>query len=233
MGKIPEMRPLAALDRINEMVGRCAEMGRPLFLSPGHGPIEGEYAAETASGLGVMRYTAQKAASMNVNMISIAIWPPVQPLVEDVIRTAYLAEGKSDKMKAGTVRFIPGTGTMHTSVDIALMGIAERDRPAGCQIIGCYWHESLIAIEAMNAVGAMLIGGTTRTAMTPFFIAGCDYFLLGEEVMAAGAYVSDDPTAKGSFEGQDILKFIAVAIIVLGVVAINLGSEIVRSMMTW
>ena len=57
----------------------------------------------------------------------------------------------------------------------------------------------------------------------PFFIAACDFTLIGEELFAASAYLSGEPRQLGSLKGQDIGKGIAMAVIVLGVLTVTLA----------
>jgi hypothetical protein len=52
----------------------------------------------------------------------------------------------------------------------------------------------------------------------PFFVAACDYTLIGEEFFAASAYLSNDPEQLGSLKGQDIGKIIAAGLLVVGCV---------------
>lgn len=228
-GKLPMIRPFPAIDAIPEGVGRCAEMGRPLFAAPGMGQIEQAWAAETLSALNVLHYTTRYAARAGVDVISIVVRTPLIPMTQDVIRTAYLMEGMPEKYREDMVRFVP----YGMAYDVTIMGVAERERPACSVIVGTYWHPALYTIEAMNAVGALNIGGTSRTVMTPFFVGGCDYFLMGEEVLAAGAYVSEDPIPRGSFEGQDYIKIISSLLILVGVIAVTFGSVVLKTLLRW
>ncbi len=50
----------------------------------------------------------------------------------------------------------------------------------------------------------------------PFFVAACDYTLIGEELFAASAYLSGDPQQLGSLKGQDGGKLIAMVGIAVG-----------------
>ncbi len=55
-------------------------------------------------------------------------------------------------------------------------------------------------------------------AQLPFFIAACDYTLMGEELYAASAYLSKEPLMLGSLKGQDLIKIVLVGCIVIGVI---------------
>ena len=57
----------------------------------------------------------------------------------------------------------------------------------------------------------------------PFFVAACDYTLMGEELFAASAYLSGDPKQLGSLKGQDVGKLIVMGAIVLGSLAATLA----------
>jgi len=71
-----------------------------------------------------------------------------------------------------------------------------------------------------------MLGATDTTHNIPFLVAICDYSLIGEELYALGAYVSEDPVVASSLAGQDIGKFIAMILIVLGSVLITFGLSI-------
>jgi hypothetical protein len=50
----------------------------------------------------------------------------------------------------------------------------------------------------------------------PFFVAACDYTLIGEEFFAASAYLSGEPHQLGSLKGQDVGKLICGLMILVG-----------------
>jgi hypothetical protein len=56
----------------------------------------------------------------------------------------------------------------------------------------------------------------------PFFIAACDYTIIGDEYYAASAYLSREPTLLGSLVGQDYSKAIILALIVIGVISMTM-----------
>ena len=59
------------------------------------------------------------------------------------------------------------------------------------------------------------MAGTAQPSQLPFFVAACDYTLIGEELFAASAYLSGSPEELGSLKGQDVGK-ILVAIWMVG-----------------
>ena len=92
-----------------------------------------------------------------------------------------------------------------------------REEPAACVYMGGFYAESLILAETGNHIGAIQVAGTAMPSQLPFFVASCDYTLIGEEFFAASAYLSNDPLQIGSLKGQDYGKFFSVFILVIGI----------------
>jgi hypothetical protein len=99
-----------------------------------------------------------------------------------------------------------------------------REKPAACFYMGAFYAESLVLAENGNAVGAIQIAGTAEPSQLPFFVAACDYTLIGEEFLAASAYLSGERDQLGSIKGQDLGKLIAVMAILVGCVLATIAA---------
>lgn len=105
----------------------------------------------------------------------------------------------------------------------AIDGMVVRQKPATIFYQGAFYAESLILAETGNSIGAIQIAGTAMPAQLPFFVAACDYTLIGEELFAASAYLSREPKLLGSLKGQDIggkLVFLSLSIIFIIIVSV-------------
>ncbi|MHC4861352.1 MAG: DUF6754 domain-containing protein, partial [Planctomycetota bacterium] len=69
--------------------------------------------------------------------------------------------------------------------------------------------------------GAIQIAGTANVSQLPFFVAACDFTLIGEELYAASAYLSKEPQLLGSLKASDAAKLVLGAVILFGVVCAN------------
>ena len=63
-------------------------------------------------------------------------------------------------------------------------------------------------------------------AQLPFFVAACDYTLIGEELFAASAYLSREAKLLGSLKGQDLGKAIFLVSIVVGLILEHFGLSV-------
>ena len=57
----------------------------------------------------------------------------------------------------------------------------------------------------------------------PFFVAACDYTLIGEELYAGGAYLGAGKIHEASITAQDVLRWIIIALILVSVLLNLIG----------
>jgi hypothetical protein len=76
------------------------------------------------------------------------------------------------------------------------------------------------------------IAGTAEATQLPFFIAACDYTLIGEELFAVSAYLSRDPRLVSSLKASDIIKVACVAAMIIGTVLASFGNDALINLFT-
>jgi hypothetical protein len=219
------LRRVAGLDAIDEAIGRCTEMGRPVHYTFGIGELDSAILAS----FDVLSHVARQCALMGTDMIVTNARPEVHPMTEEIVRAAYMQEGKVDAYKPDNVRYLSSEQTAYAA---AIYGIFMREKPAANMMIGQFFGESLMIAEVGNQAGAIQIGGTGRSSQIAFFVATCDYTLIGDELFAAGAYISRKPFQMGSIFAQDFGKWAAIILILLGTVAGSFGSKMITNLLS-
>jgi hypothetical protein len=144
----------------------------------------------------------------------------VMAISQEVVRESYLAAGRPDAYKEDANFFITRDQFAYTA---AVDGMMLREQPAANFFMGYYYAESLLLAETGTTTGAIQIAGTDSESQLPFFVSACDYTLIGEELYAASAYLSREPTLVGALRGQDIGKGVILGVLILGVVFVTLG----------
>lgn len=211
----PFIRKISGLEAIDEAVGRATEMGKPVHFSPGIARLSEEAAAQTLAGLSVLGYVARLTAKYDTELIVSNRVPEVLPITEEIVRQSYLAEGKPEAYNPDGIRFLSDEQFAYAA---GCLGIMNREKVATNIMMGAFWAESLLFAEGGFAAGSIQVAGTANTHQLPFFIAACDYTLIGEELFAAGAYLSQDPMQTGSLAVQDLGKIAAVLLILIGTI---------------
>jgi hypothetical protein len=216
-GKKLFLRKIAGLDAVEEAVGRATEMGRPVLFIPGIDELD---QIDTIAGISILGRVAQITAQYETPLRVPVRYPLVLAAGQEVVEQAYIHAGKKDLYDRDTVRYVAGEQFSFTAT---VNGYMMRERPATNIYMGAFFAESLLLAETGNAAGSIQIAGTARPEQLPFFIAACDYTLMGEELYAASAYLSHEPIMMGGLKGQDLMKIVIVFLIIVGVLLVSFG----------
>lgn len=216
------MRPLPGLDAVDEAVGRATEMGRPIVFVPGTDDLDN---IQTIAGLLVLGRVARTASRHRTPLRVPVLYPLALAGARETVQQARLDEGISEPMDAETVQYVAGESFSYSA---RIGGMMVREKPAAGVYMGRFAAESLLIAEMGQLAGAIQIAGTAEPEQLPFFIAACDYTLMGEEFYAASAYLANEPRMLGALRGQDLMKLIIVVVVIAGVVSItfSLGTGI-------
>jgi hypothetical protein len=202
------IRPIAAVQAVEEAIGRATEMGKPILFVPGISTIED---VATLAALNILSPVAEKAAQYDSRLIVPNYDPIVFTVTQEVVKEACLRAGRPDAYSDENVFFLTARQFAYAA---AVNGIMVRERPATNFFLGMFYAESLLLAETGNMTGAIQIAGTDAVTQLPFFIVACDYTLIGEELYAAGAYMGDDPKLTGSLKGQDWNKALCILFLI-------------------
>lgn len=204
------IRRIAGLNAIDEAIGRSTEMGKPVLMVPGLGGLN----AISVQALNIFAHVTRTAARF-ANPIRLCCGDPaVYAVAQEVIRDVYQNEGIIERYDQDSVRFL---SDRQFAFAAAVSGTILREQTSACFFMGEFFAESLIFAETANSIGAIQVASSTEITQTPFFIAACDYVLIGEEFYAASAYLTREPVLVGSLVGQDWAKLAVIAFVLAAV----------------
>lgn len=205
------IRPIPGMRAVDDAIGRATEMGQPLLYISGLGGL-GSIA--TIAAMLILGHLARRTAAYGTPILVPCNDSLVMSAEREIVREAYLEAGRPEAFRPDDIFYLTDSQFGYTS---AVGGIIVRERPAANFFMGFFAAESLIIAETGNMVGSVQIAGTDSDTQLPFFIASCDYTLLGEELYAAGAYLSRHPLLMAQLKGQDMGKTVLAALLVVGV----------------
>ena len=205
------VRRIPGLNAIDDAIGRATEMGRPVLMVPGLGDLN----AISAQAINIFAQVTKTAAQFGTPIRLCCANAAVFTLAQETIRDVYQQQGQIERYDVDSVRFV---SDRQFAFAAGVSGMIHREQCAATFFLGEFFAESLIFAETANAVGAIQVAGSTQTVQTPFFIAACDYVLIGDEFYAASAYLTREPVLVGSLVGQDWSKIVVAGMIILGFV---------------
>jgi hypothetical protein len=211
------IRRIAGIAAIEEAIGRATEMERPVLYVAGAQDLDN---VQTVAGITILASVARMTAEYGATLNMPTSRSLVMTTARETAKQAYLAAGRADAYSDDMIYYVTDEQFGFTAY---VSGFMVREKPATCIYMGCFFAESLIYAETGFSVGAIQIAGTAQSTQLPFFVAACDYTLIGEELFAASAYLSQDPRLLGSLRGQDFGKVFAMLFIVAGTLLATVG----------
>ena len=213
-----KIRKIAGLDAVDEAVGRATEMGRSVMFIVG---IQDMNDIQTIAGINILARVARTAAEYDAKIEVPTSRALVMATARETVQSAFLKAGRPEAYNEDLIYYVTDEQFGFVAY---LQGMMVREKPAACFYMGSFFAESLILAETGNNIGAIQIAGTAQPAQLPFFVAACDYTLIGEEFFAASAYLSGTPEELGSLKGQDVGKVIVAVLLLIGVAIATLAS---------
>jgi hypothetical protein len=176
---------------------------------------------QTVAGVTILSRVAKTAAEYDAQIEVPTARSLVMTACRDAVQTAYLEAGRPEAYNPDAIRYLTDEQFGYVAY---VAGRMVRAKPATCIYMGQFFAESLLLSETGNSINAIQIAGTAESTQLPFFVAACDYTLIGEEFFAASAYLSREPTQLGSLFGQDVNKLLSLVLIVAFVTVATLGA---------
>ena len=218
------LRRLAALDVIDEFVGRSVEMGRPVLVTPASRfGLQSNYAPSTIVGLDMVAHVARLCCEAEAEIIIAVGQPDVLTIAFELYRDACEATGHPEMYKPENVRYFASGNPLRQG----MMEIIEREKAGSVMLFGEMWWENVYVGAAAKRAGALSIGSGAWFDMAAAGFVNCDYMLLADEQFCAGAYVSKDAKRSNLLLGADVIKWFFMISIVLGTILMSAGSSII------
>jgi len=179
-----------------------------VLMVPGLGTLNGI----TVQALTIFAYVIRTAARFGTPIRLLNADASVYAVAQEITRDVYMSEGVPEAYDPTSVRFV---SDRQFAFAAGVAGTIQREKVAATFFMGDFFAESMIFAENANMVGAIQVAATTQFTQTPFFIAACDYVLLGDEFYAASAYLGRQPILVGSLIGVDKSKMLIMATVVM------------------
>lgn len=213
------IRRIPGLDALDEAIGRSTEMGRPVLYVPGIDEIK---EIQTLYSMMILRHVARKTAEYGTELIVPVKDSVVMAFAEEAVKQGCQDAGQPDAFIPDNVRYLSNEQFAYCA---GVAGIMNREKPAANIMLGMFFAESLILAETGFASGAIQVAGTAKQHQLPFFVAACDYTIIGEEYFAVTAYLTRDPSLLGTIRAADVIKIIVIVSVIVGAVLATIYAD--------
>lgn len=218
------LRHIAAYELIRNAMAEAAEDGRPLLLSLGTAGISDSNAMQTVAALSALEYLAEQSiVSTNTPLVTMAN-PTTLLLAQDIAARPFEASGRLPQFEPRTVRFMGGSGEVAASAYAAgLLDLLDRREVAASFLLGHFGDECVVLGEASARHEVPQVAGSGTPAALALMALTADHLLIGEELFAAGAYLSRRPWHVSGLLAQDSARWIVITVVGVVVVLKTFG----------
>jgi hypothetical protein len=205
-------RDIPAFTRLRQAVGLVVEDGSRLHISLGRGSLTTPQSASALAGLALLRSLADLTSAGDKPPIATSGDATLAILSQDTLQAA----GNGSEQAS----FDPGAGRLTglTPFSYAAGAIpAIRDENVSANVfMGNFGVEVALLTDAVESKNTFVLAGSDNLTAQAVIFASAQEALIGEEIYAAGAYVESNSLHSASLVVQDILRWLVIAIILVG-----------------
>ena len=206
------LRSIPAFKQLHRMIELSVEDGSRLHISMGRSGILGPEAAAAFAGLTLLRQAADIAADSDQPPIATTGEGTVMLLAQDLLRNRYRRLGIPDSEQTTLVQT---TGLTPFSYAAGVLPLILDRKVSSSAMAGSFGEEAGLITSAAQTSGSFSFGTSDSLTGQAIYFASAEQPLLGEELFATGAYMKAGPTHQASLRAQDILRWVAVALLII------------------
>lgn len=230
-GKPPKIRQIPLLEELDSIIGRAAEMGRPVHFTTGYGGLHDEWAVMCVAGLAILGKTAEICGKYRVPIQFTCFRGYLVPIGQDIIKAGYEKSGNADMYNPNMVTYV---GEDQPAYIAFVMDYFMSAKPAVSMIFGAIQSEMNNVLMQAARINAVSLAGTPRLYYQGKMALMTDYCLLGEELYVAGAAITGDPVQLGTIQAEDWFKIGVLMLFVLAAVFATIGqTSLFQSFIHW
>lgn len=222
-GARPGLRPLSAYEALTSLSAWALEAGSVVIVSLGRAALGRQASPTSVSALTILRRLALDGCATSTPPAVTVGDATLLPAAQDSLRRAYQDTGRAAHFSLAQVEFLAAEqdGWAYAA---GVGQTLQREARASCVVVGRYGPELVLITEAATRARAEFIVGADDPTALAVAAAVTNRPLVGEELLAAGAYVEGRPMQIASLQTQDILRWlIALGLVILAVVRLAQG----------
>lgn len=216
-------RLIDAYERLNRSVGLAVENGTRLHISLGRGNLFTARGGSALAGLAMLRRLTERTSVSDRPPVVTSGDASLAILSQDTLQSGYRAAGAEEQYRFSTGRL---TGLTPFSYAAGAIPTIHDENVSANIIMGDLGTESALLAEASDRENTSLIAASDNLSAQSVFYASAQAPLIGEELFAAGAYVGAGAAHDASLNVQDILRWLIILALIIGVGLKILGAPI-------
>lgn len=226
-GRRPNLRFLAPITKLRNIIEQSAETGSIVQYAPGNGGLTGQGGTpETLNGL-TTQVSLSQIATRSKGQLNIQTDDTLTYVAaNDIHQLEYVQAGREEDYNRYDTRFV--TQQDRVAFATALTARSSETEVSGQILLGRFGDEILLATERGVRRELPQIAGSTQVEALPLMLttAGLKNTLIGEEIYATPAYMDKQPPHLASLQVQDWVRVAVIIAIIVGTILATIGYPI-------
>jgi len=206
----PPTRPVPVFPGLTDEVGRVAEEGVFVHVALGNGSLIGDDAMMSVAALQGLSGLLGLSAAYDTPPLITTGDPTLYLLASDWMRRAYVRTGSADLYKSAAVQFTAASPVTYAAMAATYLS----DGGIGSNVVlGAFTQEVTLLTTAAERRGIHSSGGTASPQGLGALYPTLDQeqLVMGEDMFAGSAAVSQRSSALASLWTQDLLRWLVIA----------------------
>ena len=216
-GRLPALRALPGIARLRARFGDVAESGRPLHVATGTNQGSAGATVPTAETIGslmIAQRIAEETTRRGGTVAATSGDIVAHMALRGTLHRAYRQAGSASDFRTDQVQLVAQNSPAAYAAGVSARYAVE---PMTASVVaGNYGAESLLLTEEGAAKGIPQVAATTALTALPVLALSADATLIGEELWAAEAYLSDAVPPKARLLTHDLLRWLLIALLLGG-----------------
>lgn len=213
-GHLIALRPLSPYQVLQDQIGQAVESGRQLHVTLGQAGLTGAASPTSIAALTVLDTLAKDGCANATPPLVTVGEGTLLPAAQDSLLHAYNEAQFTSGFQPGAAQFIAADTDPFTYA-AGVTSVMHQGNVSNSIAVGRFGTEmALITAAAARTNAEQVIGADDPIALA-LAHAVTDKVLIGEELLAAGAYLQGGPSQLASVRVQDFLRLL-ITLIILG-----------------
>jgi hypothetical protein len=217
-GRLPFFRPLPGIARIQAHLADVAESGKPLHVATGanQGSVAATApSAETLASLLIAQRIAEQSTKRGGNVAATSGDIVSHTALRGTLHQAYRQSGFASDFRGDSVQLVAQNTPVAYAAGVTARYVVE---PVAVSVAaGSFGTEALLITEEGASHDVPHIAATSSLGALPVLALSASATMVGEELWAAEAYLSDDAAPKARLLTHDALRWLLIALLLIGI----------------
>lgn len=211
------LRPLPAYRTLRSQVGRAIESGRHVHITLGRGGLHQAAGPTSVAVLTALDHLAIDSCASGIPPLVTMGEATLLPAAQDSLRRGFAQAGRLSAYAPTQTYFIaPETAPLAYAAGVS--NELHAGNIGSNLMLGRFGPEVAIMGEAAARANApQVIGSDDPTALALASVLTKDV-LIGEELLAAGAYLQGKPWQLASLQVQDVIRWVVMGLILVAAI---------------